>query len=205
MYKKNETLLYDVKKLKPTQFCLGFKEVEFLIDKILKMSSQEYIQYLQTKTVPVVVGPGNEIYLIDRHHHSKSVLDLKRESVLVKVVENFSELSMNDFFIKMNELKYLNLFDENQISKNFEELPKSLLDMKHDWFRSLSYAVRESKGYSKQVDSIPFYEFRWGEIYRQYLKESLIKDDFELALKIAMELTKSDLAQKMIKQKIKDK
>lgn len=147
-------------------------------------------------------GHNNDFYLIDRHHHSRSVIDFGKNMVMAKIIEDMSHLNYKDFCKEMENKKFLNLYDENGVLKKIEDLPDNLTNMKHDWFRSLSWAIREQKGYTKKVNEIPFYEFRWAEIYRNYVSEKLVKEYFELSVQICLEITKSENGKKQIIEKI---
>lgn len=199
---KNEIILIDARELKPTQICLGFKEIEHNLNIFKNSSNEEYIKILNHKIVPIVKGPKNKFYLIDRHHHSRSVIEFGKNMVMARIIEDWSTFDYNDFFKEMEKKKYLNLFDENGKTTQITDLPFDLMNMKHDWFRSLSWAIRENKGYSKKVNEIPFYEFRWAEIYREYVSEKMVKEYFELSVKICLDITKSENGRKQIIEKI---
>lgn len=180
----------DPRKLHPTQFCLGFKEVTHKIKIIKRMNKKEFNNYLIEKATPVVKGPKNQLYLIDHHHHAKSVILSKKPHILVYIIADYSDLTMESFIKKMINNGYCNLLDENNAKKDFHELPNSILKLKHDLFRSLAWGVREKNGF-KKVDEIPFFEFRWGEFFRKYIKDSLIKDSFKIAVSTGVSLAKS--------------
>lgn len=188
--KKGEHCLYDPRKLYPTQFCLGYKEIVHKQDKILKMDKKEYEKYLMEKITPAVIGPEGKIYIIDHHHHARSLINLNKPEIILDILEDYSSLPVTEFIEIMTKNKYLNLYDEQGKIKNFSELPTNLIEMKHDYFRSLAWAVREKNGF-KKVDEIPFFEFRWGEFFRSYITEKLIEDQFKSALEVALVLAKS--------------
>jgi len=184
------------KKLHPTQFCLGFLEVENKVKNIKKMSQKRFSEYLIEKVTPVVKGPGNILYLIDHHHHAKSLLLLNKKEIIIDIIEDWADLNENEFQKKMIHNKYVNLLDCNNKKKEFKDLPKSILKLKHDLFRSLAWAIREKNGF-KKVDDIPFFEFRWGEFFRTYIKEDLIKQHFEKAVELGLFLAKQKEAKKL--------
>lgn len=53
---KNEIILIDARILKPTQICLGFKEIESNLNIFRNCTNEEYIKILNHKIVPVVKG-----------------------------------------------------------------------------------------------------------------------------------------------------
>jgi len=186
-------LYVDPTTLYPTQFCLGVKEVEYKKNKIKKMTPERFGAYLIEKITPVIIGPENKMYLVDHHHHAKSLIELGKSEILIKIIEDYSHLSIEEFKNKMQFNKYLNLLDENAKSRKFEDLPISLNDLRHDLYRSLAWAVREKKAFIKR-DDVLYFEFRWAEFFRDYIPEKLLLDFFDLAIELAVKLAKSEKA-----------
>jgi hypothetical protein len=192
----NNYKTFNPKKLHPTQFCLGFLEVNHKVKMIKKMSKKKYSNYLIEKVTPVIIGPGNIHYLIDHHHHAKSLLLLGKKEIIIDIIADWSNLTPHSFQKKMIKSKFVNLLDNHNNKKQFEELPASILRLNHDYYRSLAWAIREKNGF-KKVDNIPFFEFRWGEFFRQYIPEKLIINYFELAVNLGLKLAKSKDAEKL--------
>lgn len=182
--------------LYPTQFCLGYKEITYKEKNILKMNKSRYEEYLKEKITPAVIGPYGKIYIIDHHHHARSLINLHKTEILIEVIANCEELTPEQFKEYMIAKKYVNLYNAQGKSEEFEKLPQNLIEMQHDFFRSLAWAVREENGF-KKVDEIPFFEFRWGEFFRSYITEKLVAEEFKLATMVALKLALSDKAQNL--------
>ena len=191
--KKGDEILVSPHKLYPTQFCLGYKEIAHKEKNILKMNEKQYQKYLKDKITPAVIGPMGKIYIIDHHHHARSLINLNKPEILLTILEDCSSYSEEDFIQYMKAHRYVNLFDETGKTQEFSSLPQNLIDMKHDYFRSLAWAVRERDGF-KKVDEIPFFEFRWGEFFRTYMSEKLVSEQFKLATDVALVLALSPQA-----------
>lgn len=184
---KMPTQYVDPKSLFPTQFCLGYKEIEHKEKKIKSMSKKQFEDYLIEKVTPVIIGPKGKLYLIDHHHHARSLINLKKPRILIEIIADYSSLSMKKFIEIMVKNGYTNLKNENSKQMKFSQLPKSLEKMNHDYYRSLAWSVREKGGFEK-VDNIPFFEFRWGEYFRNYITEMLIIDNFDIATEVGLEM-----------------
>ena len=63
----------DARRLHPTQFSHGWREVVFKAAKIDAMSPAEVTAYLRKKDVPVVIGPGGVPYMTDGHHTLRGI------------------------------------------------------------------------------------------------------------------------------------
>lgn len=180
----------DVSSLRPTQLVLGFREVE---EKVEKIKAEKNIQkYLEDRPVPVVVGPNNELYIIDHHHLVRAAMEAGISKVFVTQEADLSALSQNDFWNAMKEKKWVYLLDENgQGPHPPESIPKDVRQLKDDPFRSVAWAVRERGGFDKI--GTPFSEFHWANYFRRSITTDPTKD-FKAAVEEAMQAAKSDAA-----------
>lgn len=185
----------DIEELYPTQPDLGFKEIDYKVQIISKMGEKELDKYLIKKVSPVIIGPKGKIYIIDHHHHAYSLMKSGKGLIYVVVVENWSNLSEKDFWAKMIKNKFVLLKKQGK-SISVKSLPSKISQMGNEDYRSLAWSVRELNGFNK-VDHIPFFEFAWGDFYRQYISPNLIRDHYSLAVKVALEISKSKLAKKL--------
>ena len=73
---------------------------------------------------------------------------------------NYGALSAPDFWAMMKERQWVYLFDQaGRPLKDPSQLPKRVMDLRDDPYRSLSWLVREQHGY-REVDT-PYLEFLW--------------------------------------------
>jgi len=75
----------------------------------------------------------------------------------------------------------------------FDAIPKTLVEMKDDPFRSLAGKLRRAGGYAKET--IPFSEFLWADFLRRRIKPKSVQEDFASAISKALKLAKSGDAQ----------
>src|ERR1039457_5874502 len=69
--------LIDPEVLHPTQAAVGMREVELRTAKMRGWSAKKRERFMQEKTAPIVIGPGNEVYLLDHHHLARLLLESK--------------------------------------------------------------------------------------------------------------------------------
>lgn len=191
--------LFDVMSLRPTQFCLGFIEIDEKISKIEKMKKEELQKYLDEKKVPVVVGPNNVHYMIDRHHLVRCCWELGIEKVVVNEIADLSHLSTEAFWEVMKTAKWCYLYDQFGNGPHSENLlPESIRTMSDDGFRSLAYFLRDDKVYNKNSNKVPFIEFYWANYLRKKIKFESGRDGMRRMMKTAKDLIKKDIdAQKL--------
>ena len=166
-------ILYKMKisidKLSPSQISVGYQQVEektkVLLDKKKKKNLKEY---LQAHPVPVIKGSLNHFYIVDHHHLCCAANNLNIDEVYYTIVADWSTLTTNQFWQKMNEARYIWLFDSDGSSIRIDEitsyLPKSIRDLKNDAYRSLAGMVRKNGGFFKV--KVPFSEFCWANFFR---------------------------------------
>jgi hypothetical protein len=184
-----------VDDLHPTQICVGFQQVDCKAKKMEDMSDSKLTDYLKDHPVPVIKGYDNKLFLIDHHHLCLAAMHIGIEKVYVDVLKDWSYLSYRDFWEKMNEEKYVWLYDENGHEIILDEFPLLLAPtvkgLKDDPYRSLAGIVRKAGGFTK--DYAPFAEFHWANFFRG---RKLLKNDKPPldAADEAMKLCKSPLA-----------
>lgn len=149
--------------LKPTQFSLGFKDVD---DKIAKVQRGEHNS---EKKVPVIVGPGGLMYLIDHHHYVRAMWECGHRHVVVEVKADYSKMGKKKFWNKMKKMKYVFLYDSfGKGPHSPYDLPSDIRCMSDNPYRSLAWMVRELGGFDKST--IPFAEFYWAQMLRKNMK-----------------------------------
>ena len=177
---------------RPTQITLGKREVERKRQGWKAKSEAKASGYLGDHLVPVVIGPGDTVFLIDHHHLALALLLEGQEKVLVQTLARLGHLGEGEFFRYMDKRAWLHPFDEKGHRQDPEALPKTVEGLIDDPFRSLAGELREAGGYAK--DSTPFSEFMWADFLRHRIAGHIAGDDPEAALKLAMDLGKSRAA-----------
>lgn len=197
--KAGDVAKIDAQDLSPTQFAVGYREVEFKAHKIKKMDHDELKDFLKEKPVPVIIGPGGKAYLIDHHHLARAVIDAGNpHKMYCKIEANWSKLDVQKFWSQMIAKNWAYLIDENgEGPRPTSALPPTVKGLKDDPYRSLAWAVREAGGYLK--NTTPFSEFKWAEFFRSRIKLDINCSDkeFDSATKSALRLAQSPAASKL--------
>lgn len=184
---EGDLVLENVLNLKPTQAVVGMKSVEVKTKMFADTSRDERHGYLQEHPVPVVKGPNAELYMIDHHHLSRSLFDSDHRKIYVQVVRDWSDLSVPDFWEKMDKAGFAYLLDTDGKKMTYLDLPTSVTDLKDDPFRSLAYFARKQGAYEKS--STPFAEFKWAAYYRTLFTSADLEKDWLGTLNKALDLS----------------
>jgi hypothetical protein len=182
-----ELILENVLNLKPTQAVVGMKSVKVKTKMFEDTSRSERHEYLQENPVPVIKGPNQELYMIDHHHLSRSLYDSDHRKIYVQIVRDWSDLSLSDFWEKMDKAGFAYLLDTAGNKITPAELPTSITDLKDDPFRSLAYFARKQGAYEKSTT--PFAEFKWAAYYRSHFSEKDLEKDWLGTLNKALDLS----------------
>jgi hypothetical protein len=179
---------------RPTQMTVGLREVDRK-RRQWRQQGDEAGLFLGRHMIPVVIGPKHRPYVIDHHHLARALLDEGQETVLTTVVADLHPLSLDAFWVFLDNRGWLHPFDAHGKRRGYGDIPKRIGDLADDPFRSLAGAVREAGGYSKETT--PFSEFIWADYFRRRIKPARLDKDFDKAIAKAVELARAHEAQFM--------
>ncbi len=172
--------------LRPTQMTIGFAEVADKRAQWHGRLEKDGPDFLGSHMIPVVIGPKNVPWMIDHHHLTRALLEEGVEHVLVSVVARLNHLDQRTFLTFMDSRNWLHPFNANGQRGDYGDIPKTIVKLKDDPYRSLAGAVRRLGGYAKT--DVPYSEFLWADFFRHRIDAALLKDDFGRAAAKALKL-----------------
>lgn len=138
--------------------------------------------------VPVVLGPKTAVFALDRHHWLCALLAEAVIEVGVDVIDDLSHLEPTPFWRVLDRRGWCHPCGADGRRLDYEAIPASLADLQDDPFRSLAGALRRKGGFEK--NKVLFSEFLWADFLRGRIDSSLVAEDFEGALRVALELAR---------------
>ena len=179
--------------LRPTQLTLGLAEVEERAAKVAAMTPAEREAYLQSKPVPHVLGPGNQIFMVDHHHLARALWSLNMtEVVLGERLADWSGLETKAFWRTMESKGYCWPIDADGNRRPYAAIPASIAGLTDNVWRTLARSMR-GKAFENQ--DTPYQEFMWGDYFRTFMSRRLIELQFDLAADLAKKLARLPEAQ----------
>ncbi len=175
--------------LHPTQMTVGLREVARRMARYLTLDAHKKDDYIAERIVPCVRGPAQRLFLIDRHHMCRALLDAGAAKVLCKSIEDFSRLSTDDFWHRMETSGWAHPFDADGRRRPTTAIPGTLLALNDDPYRTLASVLRREEGYAKADQ--PFEEFAWADFLRHRIPAALVQADFATASAQAWILARS--------------
>jgi hypothetical protein len=176
-------------KLRPTQFSVGYAEVQMKAADWKKLRKKEREHAIQSHSFPAVLGPGHEYYIVDHHHLGIALIDQGIKEVWVTKLDDMSWLDELTFWRTMEFRAWAHLYDHKGRRRPCSEMPDRLTQLQDDPYRSLAGLVRTSGGYAK--DEAPFSEFLWADFFRTRISASNIKQNLSRAVKAGVKLAHS--------------
>lgn len=182
----------------PTQFALGYRDVEKKRAKLRKIKDEpeKIDEYLKKKIIPAVIGPDFVYYIMDGHHTSRA---LAEESILViyaQVLDDFSNMPMDDFLNRLKTENWLWLYDENGVgNQDPRSIPTRITDLKDDPYRALAEDAQEEGAFEEKP--VYFQQFMWGNYFRPLIDRELIGSDYKKAIEEAIKWAKHPNAAKL--------
>jgi hypothetical protein len=184
-----------IAELRPTQITVGYREVaekrrewRDRSDKSGKKASQ----FLGSHMIPTVLGPNGRHYVIDHHHLARALQEEKQKEMLVTVTLDLSALPKSAFWIYLDNRALCHPYDATGKRRDFDAVPKTIVELADDPYRSLAGELRRVGGYAK--DTTPFSEFLWADFMRPRVKAKQINEHFSAAIEKALALSKTEAA-----------
>lgn len=181
-----------LKGLRPTQFSVGYAEVEEKAREWARLGKKERKMQLEHHVFPAVLGPGKDYYIVDHHHLGIALLDEGIEEVFVTTLDDMSWLEPPVFWRTMEFRAWSHPYDNRGKRRDYADIPRRLSQLKDDPYRSLAGMVRNAGGFAK--DQAPFVEFLWADFFRPRITAGLIKKTPKRAIRDATRLARSSAA-----------
>ena len=178
--------------LRPTQITVGMHEVRDKRVDLRKRKAKKIGKFLGDHMIPVIHGPKDRFYIIDHHHLTRALHEEGVKDVLVTVVSDLSALDPEAFWTVLDHHSWVHPYDAEGKRRAFSDIPKSIVDLKDDPFRSLAGELRRLGGFAK--DTTPFSEFLWADFLRRRMKRRSVGKNFRAASWHALKLAKSEAA-----------
>ena len=83
-------------QLRPTQFSVGYAEVELKAAEWKRLKKKQREQAIQSHVFPAVLGPGHEYYIVDHHHLGIALIEQGVKEVWVTKLDDMSWLDRAD-------------------------------------------------------------------------------------------------------------
>jgi hypothetical protein len=160
-------------QLRPTQFSVGYTEVERKAAEWKKLKKKQRPQVLESHVFPAVLGPDEAYYIVDHHHLGIALIEEGLKEVWVTRLDDMSWLEPAVFWHTMEFRSWAYPYDHRGRRRDYADMPRKLTRMQNDPYRSLAGLVREGGGYAKDLE--PFSEFLWADFFRQRMGVKLAR------------------------------
>ena len=157
-----------VASLQPTQWCVGLAEVWSRQQDFALQTREKRLKDLKRKPVPLVRSAEGELWMVDRHHRLRALLGLDPQATTWGyLIADLSVDSRDAVLQVLDQQGWLYLIDGRGNGPHQPQaLPRSLLDLEDDPYRSLVWKLKQ-EGLIKPQRQIPYHEFRWGHWLRR--------------------------------------
>ncbi|HVB90314.1 MAG TPA: ParB-like protein [Beijerinckiaceae bacterium] len=178
----------DLGDLRPTQMTVGLSEVRLKRQEWRGRDADGKKHFLKKNPLPAVFGPKKRYYITDHHHLGRALREEKVKTVYAAVLSDFSHLQGDEFWVVMDNNRWVHAYDANGRRRQFVDIPKKLSKLTDDPYRSLAWEVRRLGDYPK--DTTPYSEFLWADYFRRRISASLLTSDHADALEQACALAR---------------
>jgi hypothetical protein len=181
--------------LQPTQLCVGMAEIRSRQLDFAADDAKERRRYLKRKPTPLVRSASGELWMVDRHHRLRALLELDPSATAFGYVVLQLEVSERHAVLEqLYQRGWLYLYDGRGLGPlHPTALPSSLSGTQDDPYRSLVWKLK-GEGLVAAAPLIPFHEFRWGAWLRSRNLPPFSSDRLDPALPAARALVRSQAA-----------
>lgn len=176
-------------RLRPTQFTVGYAEVTVKAQDWARLPKKRRKLEIASHVFPAVLGPGHDYFITDHHHLGIALIEEGVKDVAVAVLDDLSWLEIPVFWRTMEFRAWTHPYDRRGRRCDYTQMPKRLLDLQDDPYRSLAGLVRRAGGYAK--DQAPFVEFIWADFFRPRVAARLIRRQPQRATQLGLRLARS--------------
>lgn len=184
-----------VADLHPTQLCVGLAEVRSRQHDFAEDSTSQRQRYLRGKPVPLVRSADGGLWMVDRHHRLRALVEMEPGAeAFGYVVLALDSSEPRAVLEELQRRGWLYLYDGRGLGPlPPTALPSRLLDLQDDPYRSLVWKLKK-EGCIEPAPLIPFHEFRWGAWLRRRPLPPFSSARLEPALPVARALVRSRAA-----------
>jgi hypothetical protein len=181
--------------LQPTQMCVGLAEVRSRQVDFGEETAAERLRYLRSKPVPLVRSADGQLWMVDRHHRLRGLIEIEPAAVAYGyVVLQHGEAQRSAVLAELARRGWLYLYDGRGLGPlPPTALPSGLSGLQDDPYRSLVWKLKK-EGMIEPAPLIPFHEFRWGAWLRRRPLPPFSSSQLEPALPSARALVRSHAA-----------
>jgi hypothetical protein len=147
-----------VLNLRPTQFAVGMLEVEEKIEIVRKYRHKQIRDFIDENPVPVVIGPGGDLYIVDGHHLVAVCYHIGVKKVRIHVIRDVSKRTMSYAQFWKWMFKTRNAYPYCQFGEGPQKalyLPRDIRGLADDPYRSLAWYVRKAGAFSCDLELLP--------------------------------------------------
>jgi hypothetical protein len=184
--------LVDLARLRPTQMAVGMRSVKHKRRKLQDGAPARIERALVKRPIPAVLGPKNQLFMVDHHHFGLALWQAEVGAAYVRVIDDKSRLGPAAFLKEMEADGRLYPYDEDGQRVCFKQLPAKLCDLRDDPYRDLAWEVRAAGGYGKSP--MPYAEFSWANFFRERIALASVQRNYDGAIAKAMKLTRHKAA-----------
>jgi hypothetical protein len=182
----------DPARLRPTQMTVGLAEVAIKRREWAALDKNQRHEALQQQVFPAVLGLKQRYYIIDHHHLGLALIEERVHHVWIALQDDLSWLAPDVFWRVMEFRAWAHPFDARGRRRDCSEIPRRLVELHDDPYRSLANRVHEAGGYAKSA--MPFAEFLWADFFRANISAGKLRRRAPLAVRAGVRLAKSAAA-----------
>ncbi len=180
-----------VDTLRPTQITVSMAGVEAKRARLRTARQRRLEDFLTWYVIPAVLGPQNEVFVIDLLDVARALYEEAVDVCYVSVERDLSRMRPEAFWVALERVGWANPIDEHGRRRGYSAIPRQLDALKDDPYRTLVASLRELDDIEcKTVKA----EFLWANFLRGRVPPDLLQAKYAEALQLGHTLVRSPAA-----------
>jgi hypothetical protein len=180
-----------VETLRPTQITVSMAGVEAKRARLCAARQRQLEDFLSWYMIPAVLGPQNEVFVIDLLDVARALSEESVEVCYVSIEQDLSRMRPEAFWVAMERAGWANPYDEHGRRRGYSAIPRQLNELKDDPYRTLVASLRERDDIECRTVKA---EFLWANFLRERVPQDLLAARYGEAVKLSHALVRSPAA-----------
>jgi hypothetical protein len=146
------------------QSAIGYVQLKAKKTGYRELEPEKRRSFAEEQAIAVVLGPSGVLHVVDHHHWARAWFDMGFPEAPIRIKEDLSALTDEQFVEAMSKRGWLHAFDGHGWKINVADLPRAIGSIPDDVFHSVAAFVRIAGVFENPGEFNA--KFAWADFFR---------------------------------------